>query len=110
MEKLIFALLFLAIILFCMMLYMLRYRRARIYNWDGERYHYLGLAPISREAGGYAVYIGEKMVDISYTTRYRICPDNAFCRHNRLRELYVYAEGSRRYLVIGEDALQVQVP
>ena len=76
------------------------YRMARVYNWDGRRYCYLGYVPIRKENGNYVVRIRERMVDLARTTDYRICPSKAFCRKNRYRGMVVYAEGERCYLVI----------
>lgn len=81
------------------------YRMARVYNWNGKRYCYLGYVPIRRENGNFVVRIGEHMVDLSRTTAYRICPGRAFCRKNRYRALVVYAEGERSYLVIDGNVL-----
>lgn len=76
------------------------YRMARVYNWDGRRYCYLGYVPISRENGNFVVRIRERMVDLARTTDYRICPGKVFCRKNRYHGMVVYAEGERNYLVI----------
>lgn len=78
------------------------YRMARVYNWNGKRYCYLGYVPIRRENGNFVVRIREHMVDLAHTTDYRICPGKAFCRKNRYRGMVVYAEGERNYLIIGD--------
>ena len=81
------------------------YRMARVYNWNGRRYCYLGYVPIRRENGNFVVRLGERMVDLSRTTAYRICLSKAFCRKNRYCAFVVYAEGERDYLVIDGSAL-----
>ena len=91
-------------------LYTLCYGMARIYNWNGNHYCYLGYAPIKREGSGFSVWIGERMVELSRTTAYRICPTQAFCRKNRYRDLYVYADGSRNYLVVENGAMKTEIP
>lgn len=103
-------LLLLLILLVAAMLHTVRYGMARIYNWDGERYCYLGYAPIRREGGGFSLRISERMVDLSRTTRYRICPGRAFCRKNRYRDIYVYADGSRNYLVVENGPMKTEIP
>ena len=103
-------LLLLLILLVAVMLYTLWYGMARIYNWNGSRYQYLGYAPIKKEGGGFSVWIGERMVDLSRTTVYRICPAQAFCRKNQYRDLYVYADGSRNYLVVERGAMKTEIP
>ncbi len=103
--------LFVFLILFVIvMLYTLCYGMARIYNWNGNRYCYLGYVPIKREDSGFSVRIGERMVELSRTTVYRICPGRAFCRKNRYRYLYVYADGSRNYLVVENEAMKTEIP
>ena len=100
----------LLILLVAVMLYTLCYGMARIYNWNGSRYCYLGYAPIKREGSGFSLRIGERMVDLSRTTVYRICPGRAFCRKNQYRTLYVYADGSRNYLVVENGAMKTEIP
>ena len=103
-------LLLLLILLVAVMLYTICYGMARIYNWNGNRYCYLGYAPIKREGSGFSVRIGERMVELSRTTVYRICLGRSFCRKNRYRDLYVYADGSRNYLVVENEAMKTEIP
>lgn len=98
-------LLLLFLLLLCAALYTGHYRMARVYNWNGRRYCYLGYVPIRKENGNFIIRIGERMVDLARTTDYRICPGKAFCRKNRYRGMVVYAEGERCYLVIDDGAL-----
>ena len=86
------------------------YRMARIYNWNGKRYCYLGMTPIRKEGSGFAVYLGENIVDLAYTTAYHICPGKAFCRKNRYREFYVYAEQDRSYLIVDTEPMKTEIP
>ena len=95
----------LLLLLFAAMLHAGVYRMARVYNWNGRRYCYLGYVQIRRENGNFAVRIGEHMVDLARTTDYRICLSRAFCRKNRYRGMVVYAEGERNYLVIDGGVL-----
>lgn len=90
----------LLLLLLAAMLHAGVYRMARVYNWNGRRYCYLGYVPIRREKGNFAVRIGEHMVDLAHTTDYRLCLSKAFCRKNRYRGMVVYAEGERNYLVV----------
>ena len=85
------------------------YRMARVYNWNGRRDCYLGCVPVRRENGKLVVRIGEHMVDLSRTTDYRIRVSRAFGRKNRYRELLVYADGSRNYLVVDEPVMRFLV-
>lgn len=103
-------LLLLLILLVAVAMYTLCYGMVRIYNWNGSRYCYLGYAPIKREGSGFSVRIGERMVDLSRTTVYRIRPAQAFCRKNQYRDLYVYADGSRNYLVVENGAMKTEIP
>ena len=103
-------LLLILILLTAVMMYTLCYGMARIYNWNGNRYCYLGFAPIKREGSGFLLRIGERMVDLSRTTVYRICPGRAFCRKNQYRAMYVYADGSRNYLVVENGAMKTEIP
>lgn len=100
----------LLILLVAAMLYTLCYGMARIYNWNGSRYCYLGYAPIKKEGSGFSVRIGERMVELSRTTVYRICLTQAFCRKNQYRDLYVYADGSKNYLIVEKGAMKTEIP
>ncbi len=81
------------------------YGMARVYNWNGRRYCYLGFVPIRRKNGDMVVRIGEHMTDLSRTTAYRICVSRAFCRKNRYREMLVYVDGEKNYLLIDSPAM-----
>ena len=109
--KILISVLFLFLILLvAMMLYTFCFRMARIYNWNGNRYCYLGYVPIKKEGSVFSVRIGERMVELSRTTVYRICPGRAFYRKNRYRDLYVYADGSRNYLVVENETMKTEIP
>lgn len=100
----------LLIFLLLLALYLGSYGLARIYNWNGKRYCYIGAVPIRKRKDAYTVHIGERMVDLSHTTAYRICPGRAFCRKNRYRGMVVYADKSSRYLIIGQEPMKTEIP
>lgn len=72
-------------------LYGITCRTARIYNWNGRRYCYLGRAVLRRNGGGYSVHIRERMADLSYTTLYQVCPSKGFVRRNRYKDMVLTA-------------------
>lgn len=109
--KIMITVLLLLVMLFtAVMIHAVCYGMARIYNWDGSRYRYLGYVPVRKENGGFAVLIGGRMVDLSRTTLYRICLRRAFCRKNRYRDMYVYADGAKSCLVIEKEAVKTEIP
>ena len=83
-------------------LYGVLYRTVRIYNWNGERYCYLGRALLHRNGGGYQVYIGERMADLSYTTLYTICPSKRFVRRNKYEDMILCAGNASGLLHVEE--------
>lgn len=102
---------FLALILLtAIMLHIRIYGMAAIYNWNGKRYCYLGNAAIRKERGEFRVWIGEHMVDLSYTTLYRICPSHAFCMKNRYRDIFIYADKCRSHLVVDTEPMKTEIP
>lgn len=100
----------LLIFLLLLALYLGSYSLARIYNWNGKRYCYIGSAPIRKAKDAYAVHIGERMVNLSHTTAYQICPGRAFCRKNRYRGIIVYADKSSSYLVVDREPMKTEIP
>ena len=72
-------------------LYGIRFRTVRIYNWNGNRYCYLGRAGVRHNGGGFQVHIGERMADLSHTTLYQICPSRQFVRQNRYADMMLSA-------------------
>ena len=98
------------IVLIAFMLYISIYRMARVYNWNGRRYCYLGNAALHREGKDFAIRLGERMVDLSHTTLYRICPSRAFCMKNRYRDMFIYAENDRRHLVVDIEPMKTEIP
>lgn len=109
-KMLLTLLLFIMLILVSLMVYKGIYGMARVYNWNGKRYCYVGYAQVRKEHGSFALYLGERIVDLSRTTAYRICLSNAFCKKNRYREMYVYADGRRSYLVVDREAMKTEIP
>ncbi|MCM1144493.1 MAG: hypothetical protein NC318_02100 [Blautia sp.] len=104
------ALLLIIMLLITGLLYGGLYQMARIENWNGKRYCYLGYVPIRKGEGGFVIRIGKRMVDLSYTTRYRIRPGNAFCRRNRYRDVIVYADRGRAHLVLDGREMKTEIP
>lgn len=98
------------IVLTGIMLHIRLYGMARIYNWNGKRYAYLGNAAIRKERGEFAIRIGERMVDLSHTTLYRVCPSHAFCMKNRYRDIFIYADRCRGHMVIDTEPMKTEIP
>ncbi len=103
-----YGLLCLAALTVCLeaLLHIVRYHTARIYNWNGSRYCYLGRVGVYRNGGGYLVRIGERMADLSYTTRYRICLSGYFVRKNRYADMELRAGRARSLLHVDRDMEQ----
>lgn len=101
----VYALLLLSVLaaLLLLVLYVIRCRTVRIYNWNGKGYRCLGRAVLHRSGDGYVVRIGERMADLSYTTRYRICPSTRFVRKNRYKRLVLCAGRARSLLYVDRD-------
>lgn len=89
-------------ILLILVLYIVRYRTVRVYNWNGVRYCYLGRAGLRHNGGGYQVRIGERIADLSYTTLYQICPSRDFVRKNRYSDMMLCAGRARSLLHVDE--------
>ena len=98
------------IVLLLVAFYKGTYGMAWVYNWNGERYRCIGYAQLRKEDGAFALYLGERMVDLSRTTAYQIVLSRAFCRRNQYQKLFVYAEGCRSYLVVEREALKTEIP
>ena len=78
-------------VLLVLALHLVRYCTVRIYNWNGDRYCYLGRAGLHRDGGGYRVLLGERIADLSYTTLYQICPSKDFVRKNKYADMVLCA-------------------
>lgn len=83
-------------------LYIVRFHTVRIYNWNGDRYCYLGRAGLHRNGGGYWVQIRERMADLSYTTLYQLCPSKEFVRKNKYSGMMLCAGQTRSLLHVDE--------
>lgn len=99
-------LLVLLLLLLCIAYRVGIWRMARICNWNGRRYCYLGSVPIHKRNGNFVIRIGEHMVDLSRTTAYQICVSRAFFRKNRYRSMFVYVDGARNYLVLDRPVMR----
>lgn len=101
-----------ALAVLCLFLLLVRFGvkhcTARIYNWDGKRYRYLGRAGLHRGRSGYRIAISERMADLSYTTLYRICPSRHFVRSNRYRDMVLRA-GREQLAVTVDDCMKCSI-
>ncbi|MCH5261330.1 MAG: hypothetical protein J1F42_00290 [Lachnospiraceae bacterium] len=95
-------------ILLIFALYIVQYRTVRIYNWNGDRYCYLGRAVLRHNGGGYQVRIGERMADLSYTTLYQVCPSKGFVRRNRYSDMMLCA-GRAKSLLHMEECMRKSI-
>ena len=84
------------------MLYGIKFRTVRIYNWNGTGFGYLGRAGIRHNGGGYQVRLKERMADQSYTTLYQICPSKRFVRKNKYADIMLCAGNARCLLHVDE--------
>ena len=80
----------------------IRLRTVRIYNWNGDRYCYLGRVGVHRNGGGFQVRMKERMADLSYTTLYQICPSKHFVRKNKYADMVFYAGKEQCLLHVDE--------
>lgn len=99
-----------AVMLLLVMLHTMRCQMARIYNWDGKKYCYLGYASIGKNRGCREIHISERMVDLSHTTRYQIVFGKKYFQKNRYREVFVCAGEQKNYLVIDKQVLKTEIP
>ncbi len=89
--------------------YYYRYRTARVYNWDRNRFVDLGSTKITRQEGMLCIVIPERMVMKSYTTKYRFAVTKAFLKKNRYLPIRIYADGSMRLAVV-EEGINILIP
>lgn len=89
-------------------LYGIQRSTVRIYNWNGRRFCYLGRAGLYRKQDGYYVQMRERLVDLSYTTLYQICPSKQFVRRNRYRNL-TFIAGDEKCLLPVEECMRQSV-
>lgn len=89
-------------------LYGIEAHTVRIYNWNGKRFCYLGRTRLRRKDGDYAVRIGERLADLSYTTLYQICPAREFVRRNRYKTMLLCA-GEERCVMHVEGCMRQSI-
>lgn len=89
-------------------LYAVRFCTVRIYNWNGDRFCYLGRAGIRHNGGGYQVRIKERMADLSYTTLYQICPSRHFIRRNKYSDMMLCA-GKAKCMLYVDDCMRQSI-
>lgn len=83
-------------------LYVIRFRTVRIYNWNGNRFCYLGRAGIRHNGGGYQVRLKERMADLSYTTLYQVCPSRHFVHKNKYSDMVLLAGNAKCLMHVDE--------
>lgn len=84
----------------------MRYHTVRIYNWDGQRYRFLGRECVYKINDMYVINMRERLGDLSYTTRYRLLASPEFVRRRRFAGLFLRAGASEAWLPIEERMVQ----
>lgn len=84
----------------------MRYHTVRIYNWDGQRYRFLGREHVYKINDMYVINMRERLGDLSYTTRYRLAASPEFVRRRRFAGLLLRAGASEAWLPIEERMVQ----
>lgn len=95
----------LAVILLAI-LHFMRYHTLKLYNWDGQRYCFLGRILLRKRNDIYVVKIREHIWDISYTTRYLLVPSRQFVQTNRNSSLLLQAGQAKAWLSVGTGMRQ----
>lgn len=66
------------------------YGAVKVYNFvEKKRYQYLGCIWIHRKKGEYYLKIPREMMKESFTTKYKIIPDNLFVKRKREQRLRI---------------------
>lgn len=84
----------------------MRYHIVRIYNWDGERYRFLGRERLRKIDDIYVINMREHIGDLSYTTRYRLSVSREFVKKHRFAGLLLRAGASEAWLPVEERMIQ----
>lgn len=80
----------------------------KIYNWDGEKYRFLGRVRLRKINDTYVVSMGERMGDMSFTTRYLLSASAKFVKRHRYENLLVRAGRNEVWLPV-EERMQAEV-
>lgn len=84
----------------------MRYHTVRIYNWDGQRYRFLGRECVYVRNDNCVINMRERIGDLSYTTRYRLLASREFVKRHRFAGLLLRAGVSEAWLPIEERMVQ----
>lgn len=80
----------------------------RIYNWDGEKYRYLGRERLRKLNDTYVINMRERMGEMSYTTRYLLYASAKFVKRHRYENLLFCAGRNEAWLPV-EERMQAEV-
>jgi len=77
-------------LLFLLLLLALLYSGVRIYSYDGVRYRLLGILPVRRTSHGYTVNLSDKLIDRSYSSKYKLVMGRIFIKKHQNELIYVH--------------------
>lgn len=86
----------------------LAYHTVRIYNWDGNKYRFLGRERLWRVNDTHVIKMRERMGDRSYTTRYLLSASAKFVKRHRYENLLLRAGAVEVWLPI-EERMRAEV-
>lgn len=80
----------------------------KIYNWDGEKYRFLGRERLRKTNDMYVVSMRERLGDMSFTTRYQLLASARFVKKRRYEHLLFRAGRNETWLPV-EERMQAEV-
>lgn len=82
--------------------------KIKIYNWDGEKYRFLGRVRLRKISDTYVINMRERMGDTSFTTRYLLFASAQFVKRHRYENLLFRAGRNEIWLPV-EERMQAEV-
>lgn len=82
--------------------------KVKIYNWDGEKYRFLGRERLRKVNDTHVISMRERMGDMSVTTRYLLFAPAKFVRRHRYENLLFRAGRNEAWLPV-EERMQAEV-
>ena len=84
----------------------MRWHTVCVYNWDGQRYRFLGRECLHKRNDDYVINMRERIGDLSYTTRYCLSASREFVKRHRFAGLLFRSVASEAWLPIEDRMVQ----
>lgn len=92
----------LALLFLC---FSLLYSGIRVYSFDGKKYRFHAIVPVRHTERGLTINISEELLELSFSSKYKLMPGPVFAKHHKNELLHVNLNGTWKHARIDKSII-----